>query len=161
MFYKRNYQECNLKPSEIKHLLYISIQCNGADVEKGAVSKGLWLSLPLFWAHTPLILESSRRVFWDELLHKGDRVSSITHYHQRCCSKIRIWWAPGWLSQLNIRLLISAQVMISRLWDRARYRAQCLGGSLLKIFSSPSLSPSPLLLNHACSRSRSLSLSNK
>ena len=33
--------------------------------------------------------------------------------------------APGWLSWLNIQLLVSAQVVISRSWDRALQWAPC------------------------------------
>jgi len=39
--------------------------------------------------------------------------------------------APGWLSWLGIRFLISAQVMISGSWDRVPHRAPCSVGSLL------------------------------
>ena len=31
--------------------------------------------------------------------------------------------APGWLSRLSVRLLISAQVMIPGSWDRAPHQA--------------------------------------
>ena len=31
--------------------------------------------------------------------------------------------APGWLSRLSVQLLISAQVLISQLWDRAPHVA--------------------------------------
>ena len=34
--------------------------------------------------------------------------------------------APGWLNQLSIQLLISAQVMISGSWDQAQRRAPML-----------------------------------
>ena len=43
--------------------------------------------------------------------------------------------APGWLSWLNTQLLISAQVMIPRLWDRAPHQAPHVALSLLKILS--------------------------
>ena len=50
----------------------------------------------------------------------------------------------GWLSQLSIRLLISAQVMIPGSWDGALHLAQHRVWRLLKILSlSPY--PSPLL----------------
>ena len=62
---------------------------------------------------------------------------------------------PGWLSQLSIRLLISAQVMIPGLWDQSLCWALCCVWSLLRIFPMPlslPLRPSPsatLLLAHA------------
>ena len=39
---------------------------------------------------------------------------------------------PGWLSQLSIQLLISAQVLISGLWIQAPHWAPHLAWSLLK-----------------------------
>ena len=60
------------------------------------------------------------------------------------------WGAPAWLSQLNVQLLISGQVMIPGSWDRAPCWAPCwthgacVGFSLSLCLSSPlmlSLSP--------------------
>ena len=57
--------------------------------------------------------------------------------------KVNISRAPGWLSWLNVQLLISAQVTISWLWDRAPHWPLCWLWSLLKSLSLPlSLSPS-------------------
>ena len=51
----------------------------------------------------------------------------------------------GWLSQLSIRLLVSAQVMISGSWHRAPRWALSGAWSLLKILSpSPSAPPTAL-----------------
>lgn len=63
------------------------------------------------------------------------------------------WVTPGWLRDLSVRLLISAQVRISGWWDQAL----CSVGNLL--LSSVSLwPPSPLPLICVFSRSHSLSL---
>lgn len=63
-------------------------------------------------------------------------------------------WGPRWLSQLSRRLLALAQVMISRLWDRALcWAAVCLTGSRLQILSPPSTLCPPPLLAHASARS--------
>ena len=50
----------------------------------------------------------------------------------------------GWLSQLNSRLLISAQVMISGLGDGALRQAPCSAWSLLVLSLSPSAPTLPL-----------------
>ena len=42
---------------------------------------------------------------------------------------------PGWLSQLSVWLLVSAQVIISGLWDWAPHQALWWGRSLLEILS--------------------------
>ena len=47
--------------------------------------------------------------------------------------------APGWLSQLNIRFLLSAQVVISGLWDLS----PTLNSTLVMVPARDSLSPSP------------------
>ena len=59
--------------------------------------------------------------------------------------------APRWLSLLSVRLLVSAQVMISGSWDQAPHPASapCSVGSLL-------LSPSPSAPPSACTHSLSL-----
>ena len=63
-------------------------------------------------------------------------------------TKLNHFGAPGWLSRLSARLLISAQVMIPWSWDQAPPRAlrrqpeACLGFSLS--LSLP-LSAPPLL----------------
>ena len=44
---------------------------------------------------------------------------------------------PGCLSQLSLHLLISAQVMISGMWDWAPCQALCWVQSLLKVVSLP------------------------
>ena len=50
---------------------------------------------------------------------------------------------PGWLSRLNVWLLVSAQVMIPRSWHQAQCRAPRWARSLVKTLSlSLSLSPS-------------------
>ena len=64
---------------------------------------------------------------------------------------------PGWLSRLSIRFLISTQVVVSQLWDRAPNQALHWAWSLLEILS---LSHSAPLL-HFFARPLSLSLSNK
>ena len=53
--------------------------------------------------------------------------------------------APGWLSQLSIQLLISAQVMISQSWDLALSQASAGHGACLisSVSLSASLSSSP------------------
>ena len=56
--------------------------------------------------------------------------------------------APGWLSQLNVQLLISAQVMISRLMGSSPASGSSLAvQNLLGILSlcSPSVPPSLIL----------------
>ena len=70
--------------------------------------------------------------------------------------------APGWLSQLSSRLLISAQVMISRFMRSSlRLGSVLTMRSLLGILClSPSLPAPPLLVSvHAVSLSLSFSLS--
>ena len=64
---------------------------------------------------------------------------------------------PGWLSRLSIRLLISAQVMISRFLRSSPVLGSVLTAwSLLRIFSLPlSLS---LLLSHSHTHTHTLSL---
>ena len=51
---------------------------------------------------------------------------------------------PGWLSWLSIRLLVSAQVMISGSCDWALHQAPCSVESLLEVLSPPL--PLPILL---------------
>ena len=63
--------------------------------------------------------------------------------------KKRFWGAPGGLSELSFPLLISAQVMISGLWDRAPCQALSWSWSLLKIST-------PLYLSVSLSLSLSL-----
>ena len=63
--------------------------------------------------------------------------------------------APGWLSRLSIRLLISAQIVILESWDQAQCWALWGPWSLLGILS---LSASPLL---TCSLSLSLKINIK
>ena len=61
-----------------------------------------------------------------------------------------VWGAPRYRSQLSIQLWISAQVMISRLWDWISHQALHSVGSLLEIFFLPL--PLPLAPHlHACS----------
>ena len=60
--------------------------------------------------------------------------------------------APGWLNGLSVRLLISAQDMISGAWDRASCWALPECGACLR--SSLSLCPSPARV-HACALSPS------
>ena len=43
--------------------------------------------------------------------------------------------ASGWLSRVSVRLLVSAQVMIPGLWDRAPHRALCWAWNLPEILS--------------------------
>ena len=58
----------------------------------------------------------------------------------------KTFWAHRWLSQLSNQLMISAQVMISALWEQALHpQAPCSAGSLLKILWLPLLLPLPLL----------------
>ena len=57
---------------------------------------------------------------------------------------------PEWLSQVGVRLLISALVMILGLWDRALNQAPGSAGSLLEILSLPL--PLPLPPTHALSK---------
>ena len=68
----------------------------------------------------------------------------------------------GWLSQLSVWFLVSAQIRIPGLGDWAPHWALCWVWGLLKILSlflslSPSLPPSlPLTLPHSCSLSLKL-----
>ena len=59
--------------------------------------------------------------------------------------KISCMRAPGWLSWLNIRLLIMGQVMISGSWDGAPSRAPCSAWNLL--LPLPLLLPTPSKIN--------------
>ena len=59
--------------------------------------------------------------------------------------------ALGWLSGLNIWLLISAQVMIAGSWDWAPSQPPCWAWKLHKILCLPF----PLPLSHSCSCSLS------
>ena len=52
--------------------------------------------------------------------------------------------APEWLNRLNVRLLISMQIMKSGFWDRASHQALCKSWSLIQILSLP-VSVPPLL----------------
>ena len=62
--------------------------------------------------------------------------------------------APGWLSQVSTRLLVSSLVMISWLWDGALGQALCWVWSPLKILSLPL----PLLFSpHSFSLSQKIS----
>ena len=72
--------------------------------------------------------------------------SETTHW---ITLKLRTLRVPGWLSELSVQLLISAQVMVSRSWDRDAYPAWVLVGSRLVVFYVLS-APSP-----ACSLSLS------
>jgi len=63
----------------------------------------------------------------------------------RTLLKIRRLGVLGWLSRLSNRLLILAQVMISRSWDRAPHRTSCSVESLFEILSLPL--PLPLLVH--------------
>ena len=54
--------------------------------------------------------------------------------------------APGWLSRLSVWLVISAQVMVSGLWDQPLSQALHWEWNLLKILSV-SLCPFPLVLS--------------
>ena len=57
-----------------------------------------------------------------------------------------LWGAPEWRSQSSVRLLVSAQVMISGSWDQALHGAPHSAGSLLEILSSsPSAPPTHAL----------------
>ena len=67
----------------------------------------------------------------------------INSSYPRMCLKAVIVEVHGWLSQLSIHILISAQVMISRSWDWALHWAW----SLLKIFPCSLPSVLPLLLS--------------
>ena len=49
----------------------------------------------------------------------------------------KVLGTPGWLSQLSINVLVSAQVMISGLGDQALHWALSSTGSLLEILSLP------------------------
>lgn len=57
------------------------------------------------------------------------------------------WGAREWLNQLSVRLLITAQVVISGSWNQTPRRAPCSAGNMLQDSLSPSLSlsASPLL----------------
>ena len=73
--------------------------------------------------------------------------------HERWLNKINInlktsGGASGWLSWLSIGLLILAQVMNPRSWERAPHQALCWAWNLLKIFSLYStFCLSPLLIH--------------
>ena len=72
--------------------------------------------------------------------------------------------APGWLSRLSIRILISAQAVISWLWDRAPHQALHWAWSLLGILSpSPSAPPSvcSCVCASALSLNKKINLKNK
>lgn len=62
----------------------------------------------------------------------------------KCWEKIRQWvGAPGWVSQLRVQLLISAQFVILGWWDRAPHLApQSVRSLSLSLCCSCSLSPS-------------------
>ena len=59
--------------------------------------------------------------------HNSNFINSEMHVESKVHSG-----APGWLSQLILWLLISAQVFISGWWVQAPHWAPCWSGSLLK-----------------------------
>ena len=61
-------------------------------------------------------------------------------YYEKCYIR-----KPGWLSRLNVQLLVLAQVMTSGSWDWALHWALCSVGSPLNIIS---LCSSPHSLSH-------------
>jgi len=76
--------------------------------------------------------------------------------------KNAFWGTPGWLSQLRVQLLISAQVTISGSWGQAPIGLSAKWGVCLRILSlSLSLCPPPLMFLGACLLSLSPSLTSR
>ena len=81
--------------------------------------------------------------------------NGIRHFPLSVKTLYVVTGAPGWLHRLAVRLLISAQVMVSGSWDWAPSWALCWTLSLLEMLSFPlPLPPAPCVHTHMLSFSK-------
>ena len=94
-----------------------------------------WMASRSFWIHW---------FFWETLLRPcrlQEFSFSSTCIKNYLFKNIKTSRAPGWHSQLNLQLLVSAQVMISESYDQAPRQAPHSVWNLLTIYSSSPSAP--------------------
>lgn len=105
-------------------------------------SKSHYLVLTFLWNWDECSIQSTPFIpkIYFKLSSSSKSLACLLHFFSVLTHPFKRWW----LSQLSDRLLTSAEVMISRLWNQTWSQTLHWMGSLLELLSSLLLSPSPL-----------------